>query len=238
MFFKKYRYKVSVSLPGLEYSRYTRDINDFIYKLQQTKRSIDKTGRALIFPKYYVRISSTGKDWVSTSWNEYWDLVEENLLDIDKVIKYRHKNKDNNSITLRLERNVMTVYSNDLNELKKFSKKFKAVEYCEVKLIPDDVKYFNREPKFKFRTYFKRLNANQHKEFPELLTNYINSIENNANVKINNSAKQSSEKNAMTWWYTDGFFINYNDENYKTFLHLIFPDMLGKTYKLEKRPDK
>ena len=102
------------------------------------------------------------------------------------------------------------------------------------------IKHFVNEPKNKFRVYFrsKRTSENFRDGLNKLL-------DNNKALKPSNALKywlKPQTASSRGWWYgnylSSNYFIDYNDESYLSYLHLMYGEFLGKKYRLEKRADK
>lgn len=142
------------------------------------------------------------------------------------------------SATIRVERNSVSVFSNDLSILKTLSvidpdlkltvTEAKTTEYA-------GVKYFVNEPKHKFRVYMSgaRVDNNLYTE----LTNFLKSQK---NLYLSNSFKRwvaHGRSNWRTQWISSVLSIDYDDENMLSYLMLMYGNLIGKRYKLEKRPE-
>jgi hypothetical protein len=102
------------------------------------------------------------------------------------------------------------------------------------------IKYFMRKPRHSYRVYLKsrRVEGSFAEDLHELFKK---------NKKLypcpalNHWAKGSiSSSNQHSWKYrfsSSIHFIEYDDESVLSYLAILHGDMLGKRYKLEKRPD-
>jgi hypothetical protein len=95
-----------------------------------------------------------------------------------------------------------------------------------------------RKPKHKFRVYLKSRRVEG--SFAEDL---YNMFKKNKSLYPSPALKhwaKGSKGNQSSWRYrfsNASHFIDYDDESVLSYLALLHGDMLGKRYKLEKRPD-
>lgn len=156
--------------------------------------------------------------------------------------------KENKTATVRIEGNIASVFSNDLNLLKTLDTIGCTVDYTEVdNTIISGVKHFVRQPKFKYRIYLKSRRVND--DFRTKLQNFIKRYEDTDTVIVPSGSLKSWLKDdsqyvrgswSYSWnkmWTSSNYFIDYNDESTLTLFSLIFSGIISKSYKLEKRPD-
>ena len=208
--------------------------------------------------KYRARFNCRG---ITLAWFNY---TEDEIL--DKIKKYPNRfaganskhildfytwkvvTKKNKTATVRIEGEVASVFSNDLDLLKTLENIGCHVDYTEVDdTVISGVKYFVREPKYKFRIYLRSKRVND--EFRNKLQNFIKRYENTDTVIVPSGSlahwlKDDSNYVRGSWSYhwnkcytSSNYFIDYNDESTLTLFSLMFSGMISKTYKLEKRPD-
>jgi hypothetical protein len=156
--------------------------------------------------------------------------------------------KKNKTATVRIEGEVASVFSNDLNLLKTLENIGCHVDYTEVDdTIISGVKYFVREPKHKFRIYLKSRRVTD--DFRSKLEKFIKRYENTDTVIVPSGSlaswlREDSNYVRGSWSYhwnksytSSNYFIDYNDESTLTLFSLMFSGIISKSYKLEKRPD-
>jgi hypothetical protein len=208
--------------------------------------------------KYRARFYCKG---ITLAWFNY---TEEEI--IDKIEKFKNRfvganskhimefynwkleTKKNKTATVRIEGEIASVFSNDLDLLKTLENIGCPVDYTEVDdTIIAGIKYFVREPKYKFRIYLKSKRVNEH--FRDKLQNFIKRYENTDTVIVpsgslenwlkddNNYVRGSWSYNWSKCYTSSNYFMDYNDESTITLFSLMFSGMISKTYKLEKRPD-
>jgi hypothetical protein len=156
--------------------------------------------------------------------------------------------KKNKTATVRIEGEVASVFSNDLDLLKTLENIGCHVDYTEVDdTIISGVKYFVREPKHKYRIYLKSKRVND--DFRTKLQNFIERYKDTDTVIIPSGSlahwlKDDSNYVRGSWSYhwnksytSSNYFIDYDDESTLTLFSLMFSGIISKSYKLEKRPD-
>lgn len=170
--------------------------------------------------------------------HDYYGKKEKiDLINFDKISKYldwRNKNKSEN-VCIRVEGDKISVFSNDLKFLENLYIEVPDVEDLTEALVLDEgVMYFKNEPKFKYRAYIK--NRGYSIEFRDAMCEFIKANESNTDINISNGLyRQITSPKA--WRYMFGSYgIDYNHESFLTYLHMLFPGMIGKHYRLEKQP--
>lgn len=216
LYYGKYRYRAKLFLRGVNYTYYTPDIDTFLARKERFEN--DKvTG-------YYK--------YSNDEWKNYWKIV-----DIDKIsmfITWRNTIPRTQAM-IRIQGDYVSFFSNDLNLLRSIESIDQKVTYTEVSNLADDVLYFKKEPKYKFRTFFKG------KRMPEYFIESLKTVRENykeTDVKIS-SALQSLvfDRNYHPFRYMHGsYYIDYNEQSMLSILAMFFPDMLAKTYSLAKHP--
>lgn len=218
-YYNKYEYRARFNLVGVRYTWYIKDdIQELVNRL-----NLPET--------HYNRLSYER------------DEVRQNLPILEAFIKWRNELKKKKNSTIRIEHNTVGVFSNDLQELKNIEVSMPGIvcDYTQVqKSNYIGIKHFVRPPKHKFRVYLKpkRVEGTFAVDLYELLKK-------NKNLYPCDSLKHWAAGSALkgsqqSWRYrftNANHFIDYDDESTLSYLALLHGDMLGKRYKLEKRPD-
>lgn len=215
-YYSKYTYRARITIEGLRRGYYWEP-DEFEERLHSNK--------------LWGRLSDGDKG-----------IIIKNLPCIKKVLQFRSDVRKNKQVTIRMEGNTMAVFHNDLQFLHdNFDNLPNAyVDYTQVETSGYvGVKTFVREPKNKFRIYFKS------KRIPEDFREGVNAIlSNNKQLKPSPAFKSWARENPKMrgyWWsnyLSSSYFIDYDDESYLSYLHLMYGEYLGKKYKLQKRADK
>lgn len=160
-------------------------------------------------------------------------------LDRELLTRIRDFIQEHNEGTkFRQSYNSISLYTNDLDIIIKFHalcpKKASAIH--EVELGPDGVKVFSKQPPANYRIYLKdkKVEYSMIEEFKEFL-------DRNPNIKPNRPLRRHVySRNTYRFnhtWTHSGEFFDYDDPNILTYVSLLFPGVVGKTYKLEKKQD-
>jgi hypothetical protein len=218
-YYNKYEYRARFQLVGVRYTWYIKDnIQELIDRLN-------------LPPTHYHRLSYER------------DEVRENIPKLEAFLKWRNDLKKKKNSTIRIESNTVCVFSNDLQELHNISNSIPDIELDYTQVQKSNfigVKYFARKPRHNYRVYLKsrRVESSFAVDLHQL-------FKKNKKLYPCDSLKQwakgSANTNQVSWRYRFSnatHFIDYDDESVLSYLALLHGDMLGKRYKLEKRPEE
>lgn len=217
-YYGKYKYRVRFNLPCVRYASFEKTVDGLLKRVnsQHEFKGVRKSDRPTV--------------------THYLDSLV-------RFIEYRNNLKETNNGILRVESNTVAFFSNDL-ELLKLAKTINpesGCDYSEAKVTTFvGVKTFVNEPKHKYRVYFKSKMIEN--GFVPQLSDLLNR---SPGMHPSESLKywlRSYQVNTLVYsWryrYTNAnHFIDYDDESTLSYLALMHGDILGKRYKLEKRPD-
>lgn len=211
LFFNKFRYRAKVKLNGVGYTYYTPDIETYINRIERFKEQDSK--------------------W--PEWSGFGSFSNIKYDDIEKYFNFRD-NMDRALMTSRIEGDTISFFSNDLSLFNPLYNIDSKLTLTEVKALDSKTLYLKRHPKYKFRTYFK--SRRMPDDFPKSVSDFINTYQ---TVKVCTGLQKfiNSRTNWHRFIYLHGsYFVDYNDESMITILHMIFGNMVGRTYSLAKRP--
>ena len=214
-YYNKYLYRAKFSIPGLAH---TYNVNDSKGLIER----VNATG--------YLRLRADRKA-----------IVLENKQELVSYIDWRNAHKKQGHITFRLEGDTASIYSNDLELLLTLKNIPVEVKITEVKLEQfAGTKYYVRTPKHKYRIYLKSVYIKD-KTF---ITDLDNTIKKSKELVPSDSLKKwllgykHAQHSMWRYHYASGTHsIDYDNESTLSYLVLMYGDMLGKRYKLEKRPE-
>ena len=154
------------------------------------------------------------------------------LLTLIRNFGYDHE-EDN---LIRYSSGSISFYSNDLDKVKEFHAMCpeKASQIREVELAPTGIKLFKREPPAKYRSYLRdqKIETTIRDELSEFFAN-------NPKLKPNGPLwRFIRPENTYRFnfaWVHSGQYFDYDDPGMLTYVSLLFPRLVGKTYKLEKQ---
>jgi hypothetical protein len=218
-YYNKYEYRARFELVGVRYTWYIK------HNIQELVDRLDAPAVGLSYHRIaYER-----------------DEVRENLTKLEKFIHWRNEVKKTKISSIRVEHNTVAIFSNDLASLKEVESAIPdiVVDYTQVqKSNFIGIKHFVRKPKHKFRVYLKSRRVEG--TFAEDLHNMFKK---NKSLYPSPALKHwatgsAGQQNSWRYRYSNAsHFIDYDDESTLSYLALIYGDMLGKRYKLEKRPE-
>lgn len=215
-YYNKYEYRLRTKISGIRYTWYCQKPED-----------LDK------------KIAGKSKDYGNVR-NEDKQQVIDNLSALKTIIKLQ-KSKKQSQIGIRIEGNTVAIFSNNLSVLKDLETEIgQSYEYDYTQVQATQyvgVKQFVHEPKHKYRVYLKtkRIDENIHKEIRDNITRTKFIFPSAALKKWMYKEGRHSSWNFR--WTSAGHFIDYDDESTLSYLALMHGEILGKKYKLEKRPD-
>ena len=216
LYFNKFKYKAMCTIQGAAYTYYTPDLETFIIRMEKFKDSK---------LRYGIRV-------IEDDWKEYWDEV--NLDQVSQFLTWRNTvSKD--KCMLRIQGDTVSFFSNDISLLDTLKSIDKNVSYFEAEVYKADTIYFSKNPKFKYRTFFKGKRCPD--DFFSNIIEFCNRYP-KANVSRGLQAlAHNRRKNYTRFIYLhSSYYVDYNDESMISILHMLFPNMMGKTYSLAKRP--
>ena len=220
-YYNKYEYRARFNLVGVRYTWYIKsNIQELIDRLDAPAVGLS-----------YNRISYERDD------------VRANISKLEKFIHWRNDVKKKKTSSIRIESNTVAVFSNDLSELHDIVNHIPGIEidYTHVqKSAFIGVKHFVRSPKYKFRVYLKSKRV----EGP-FAVDLHEMFKKNTQIHPSPALKHWANGSALpgtqhSWRYrysNASHFMDYDNESVLSYLALLYGDMLGKRYKLEKRPD-
>lgn len=217
LFFKKYQYKATISAEGVFYIRGCKTMDRFMY---------------LVTNRYEEW--QTTKDRYPHGWyREPLSLEQHDLALIEDLITLK-QNLIGADVRFRHENNNFSIYTNDDKLIQLLVNHDIRWSFEKAVVSPQGVKYFKKDPPAKFRTY---MTGNKVKgDFCQEMLEYLNRT---PDLYASNAFYEWLHRRSMYGnyvWLWNNHFIDYNDERNLMMLHLMFPNAIGTTYKLEKKP--
>jgi hypothetical protein len=213
LYFSKFKYRAKLRLVGVGYTYYTYDMDTYINRIERFKEQEAK--------------------WISTQFGLQDNFANISYEKIEQYFDFKHS-MDKSKMTIRIEGNKVSFFSNDVSLFTPLYFIDPNLELTEAKVLSPDTLYLRRNPKFKFRTYFK--GKRMPIDFPK---NVINFIDMYKTVKVSRGLERfvTSRPTWNHYVYLHGsYFVDYDDESMITILHMMFGNMIGKTYSLAKQP--
>jgi len=219
LYYNKYEYRLRISIPGIRYTYWCKKPEELDEKLNTPMKSY-----------YKVR-----KEDVQT--------VTENLIPLKEVIAIVNERKKDSNYSCRLESNTLAIFSTDLAVLEAFKKRIGEKFALDCTLAQTNgysgIKYFVNEPKHKYRVYLRsrRVDDSFQAELRDMLKLQKKLNPSNA-LKFWCNADKNNHHHWWFRWTSAAHFIDYDDESTLSYLALMHGNILGKKYKLEKRPEE
>jgi hypothetical protein len=214
-YYNKYTYRVRIQLPCVRYTWQCKVPEDLDLKLR-----LKGPGRLRAVDKI---------------------AFSDNLPALKEFVTFRNKLKKAKTGQIRIEYNTAAIFSNDLQLLKSIEQIDPILSYDYTEVKKSDfvgVKHFTKQPKHKYRIYLKgkRISDDFPSEFKDLLERMTTLYPSESLIWWLKDAHQSRGH----WRYryaNPTHFIDYDDESTLSYLMLLYGEIFGKRYKLEKRPD-
>lgn len=217
-YYNKYEFRMRVEIPGVRYTWWCKNPEDLDAKLAGKSKSY----------------GSVRKDDIQT--------VTDNLQALKAIIIIQNTRKKHKDLGVRIESKTVAIFSNDLSVLKALENIIGnqySYDYTQVQTSQyAGVKHFVNEPKHSYRVYLrsKRVEDGFREDFKKTLNRHTELSPSNALQ----TWLTKSDKRWGSWSFrytSSAHFIDYNDESTLSYLALMHGELLGKKYKLEKRPE-
>ena len=219
-YYGKYEYRMRVTVPGVRAMWFCKTPDD-----------LD------------VRLNGSAKNWRNIR-KEDRPAVTANRDAIKALITLQEERKKTKDLGLRVEGTTVALFCNDLQRLKDLEPVIGShltYDYTQIQTTTlIGTKHFVKEPKHKYRVYLKSKRISD--TFVPSLRKIIDA---NSGLQPSNALRiwmkdAMHPRNTSSWRYrfcSSSYFIDYDDESMLSYLALMHDGMLGKRYKLEKRPD-
>lgn len=216
-YWSKYEYRARITFEGIRYVYWADTVDEWVTRLKTGKRA---------------------RGQIALTQDEINILLDQKSI-IENFIKLRKKQKKDKNFGIRLESDTAAVFSNDLaflHSIKQWHPDIK-VDFTQVQKAEfAGTKYFVKEPASKYRVYLKskRVSEDIPKELRDL-------FQRTASLKPSKALKQWLKSDQRYTWKhrycSSAYSIDYDDESTLSYLALVHGELIGKKYKLEKRPE-
>jgi hypothetical protein len=212
LYYGKYKYRVAINYPFLHLAYWCN--------------SIKKLREQIADDAMFHELNKVKGEFVHPTEKEYKQL--------GKILAFKKKFRKDKDVGTRHEGNSISFFCNDTTRFNDVKKIIPDATITEVKLLPAGVKYFTKEPKFNYRLHLKSKKVGR--ELKEELLDYVSRTPDlYCNYPLETWLRYSGGYKHI--WMRDNCTIDYNNESVLTMMHLLFPTITGKSFKLEKRPD-
>ena len=210
--------------------------NKFIYRVNVT--GVPNARWVLKCPtilEYIDRINDRYAEWEQSKqrYPHGWyrnppSSAEIDSVRIENLIELMQKYNDKTIVKYRNENSTVSVYTSDLVIAKEFANTLSIGLLTQVNVMPTGIMLFKRTPPAKYRAY-----ATNRKMPPDFNESFVAYLERTPDVKPSGSFRNSFTRRYTYLW--DRYYVDYDDEKNLMMMMLMFPGMIGKKYKLEKK---
>ena len=213
LFFNKFAYRVNVTgVPGVHWVHKCPTIKEYAECIDDKYKVWEGTHQQ--YPNSWYRTPPRSTDL---------DLVK-----IENLIELIHVYTDKSVVSYRCENESLSVYTNDLSIAKMFADKLLVESITQVNTMPTGVMLFKKQPPAKYRSY-----TTNNKMTPEFKESFVAYLERTPDIRPSSSfMNYFVRRNTYLW---NRYYIDYDDEKNLMMMMLMFPGMIGKKYKLEKK---
>lgn len=218
LYYNQHEYRMRVAIPSVRYVWWCKNEDDLDNKIA------GKTARYGSIKKADLQEVIDNKDALKT------------------LIKLQRDRKKTKDIGLRIEGETVAIFSNDLSKLQviaqelgsKYTPDFTQVQTSQYA----GIKHFVDEPKHKYRVYLKSKRVED-----GFLDELKATIDRQPGLFASAALQRWMSRDPKRWgiwhfrWTSAAHFIDYDDESTLSYLALMHGEVLGKKYKLEKRPE-
>ena len=185
----------------------------------------------------YLKHSSTYENFIKRVTDMGYPVTEYAAKYRDLFYFYK-KHNNHKEVTFLHSWGFLGLYTSNetiLNELLTLNLGLKVQEAV---IPPEKIMYFANEPQFKYRTYLKSTRVSD-----TLIDSLSGIADRYKNTTIHFSdgltkfIKSKHWKHRTYSYLNNSHFIEFNEDTIITILHLVAGECVGKTYKLEKRPE-
>lgn len=224
LYYSRFEFRASFQLRGIARTRFARDYAEYYEKYQEILDEQQRFKvRAITLPSWYATLP---------------DAFE--LQDIERFINWR--NKSQGLVTVRLEHDRCSVFSNDPDKLEELRNilYLKTPVFTQVTgMVTDPEVMTLSKPQHQFRTFLRetKMTAETISELNDFVDRYTASrtiMPSQAFFKwLNlNPASRNYWRGQRT---RSDYYFEHDDEGIVLIFAIVCPDLLRKTYRLEPR---
>lgn len=210
LYFNKFSYKVRLKANELQcVPTYTGHMDNFRQILKERLRSQPNYS-------YYRRKIDTDKV---------------NYEAVEKFLTFRNTYRENkNLVAFRHEGISIFIYTNELKIIDEALDIGFTSEVTQVVPMPSKVILFKKDPPAAYRIYCKTSThpGSIRQELVDYLTRTPDMVPSRA-------LELSLTKTWAKAYFQKSYYFDYNDDRNTLVMHLLFPNLLGESYKLEKK---
>lgn len=216
LFFGKYQYRSSFTLVGAYYANRNNTVEAMKEYIKERDQDFQEFGK---------------------KWGRHNLLLSDYINVYSKFIRWREKNKE--KIMVRTHGDDVSIFTNDVKVIESLSKLDTEITptTTEVNLECEPNVLLRKDPKHNYRVYLKsrRIKDEFHKELADFFNQRKQSI-----FPCRSLLAWANKHSSQKWylnWSQSSHFMEFDDESMITLVKLFFGDIIGKSYKIEKRPE-
>lgn len=216
-YWSKYEYRARITFEGIRYVYWADTVDEWIGRM---KKGYSARGKASLTP------------------DEINAILDKKVI-IENFIDLRKKQKKNKDFGIRLESDTAAIFSNDLAFLHSFKQWHPdiRIDFTQVqKAEYSGIKYFVNQPTSKYRVYLKSKRVSE--DIPKDLRDLFKRT---ASLKPSRALQQWLNESPRYGWKrrycSSAYSIDYDDESTLSYLALCHGELIGRKFKLEKRPE-
>ena len=213
LYYNKFQYRAKMQLTSVHLTHYSR--------------SYDELANVINKQRYFIATYD-----VITVGSDTFNLLVQ-------WINWKNANKD--AVTVRIESNSCSVFSNDLQLLQTLTTISDNIQFTESLVTEDPNVITLVNPKHNFRVYFKGIlpTTGLYEELETFFKTHKKSLFPCKSLTKQIAYNLLPTKLRGQWYWTrclnSSHFVEYDDESRYTLLKLYLPNILAKNYKVVKR---
>ena len=219
LYYGKFMYRVALRSPNLRYAFNCKTIDDYTNLINLLIDEFDENNAKVRSWRKWVRPCVS---------EEEYKLIEDILIFVNDTTLHE-------MYTTRRENTIWTFYTNEIDLVNRLHLLQPTAKITKVRLMPDGVIQFKKDPPAKYRVFLRStaIDYNLKKEVNTYLEKTPDVIPSNALRKWLNITHKYGGLKCWTW---NTHCFDFNDMNNLLMMKLRFPEIIGKHYRLEKKP--
>jgi len=150
---------------------------------------------------------------------------------VEKFLTFRNTyRKNKNLVAFRHEGSSIFIYANELKIIDEVLDIGFTAEVTQIVPMPSKVILFKKDPPAAYRIYCKT--STHPGSIRQELRDYL---ERTPDMVPSRALEISLIKTWPKAYFQKSYYFDYNDDRNTLVMHLLFPDLLGESYKLEKK---
>ena len=171
------------------------------------------------------------KNQPSYNYRKKIDRNKVNYEAVEKFLTFRNTYRENKNLAaFRHEGSSIFIYANELKIIDEALAIGFTAEVTQVVPMPSKVILFKKDPPAAYRIYCKT--STHPGSIRQELVDYL---ERTPDMVPSSALENSLNKTWPKAYFQKSYYFDYNDDRNTLMMHLLFPNLLGESYKLEKK---